>query len=390
MTAIARRVLGPILGTLLCLTAVPAAKGQEEEQVPDFKPEEIEQLVAPIALYPDGLLAQVLMASTYPLEIVQADRWAKAHPGLQGTALEDALREQRWDPSVKSLVALPEVLAMMDDKLDWTQSLGDAFLAQQADVMGAVQRLRARALAEGRLYSTNQQTVVEQKTADQTRVIKIEPTNPEVIYVPIYDPFLVYGAWPYPAYPPYYYYPPGYVAAPFISFGFGLAVGHVIWGGCDWHHHHVHVDVKHYNDFNHTNIHDGRWHHDAAHRRGVAYRDPPTQNRYARPGPGDPQAREPFRGRAEPGRHDLGGAGAGGLGAERARPPGAFQGIGHGAETRLDSSRGNVSRGSSSSWGSQGGSGGGTSRGGGGGGGGRSGGGMSRGGGGRGGGGGRR
>jgi len=371
MTVISRRLVGSILGTLLCLAAVPAAKGQAEEQIPDFKPEEIEQLVAPIALYPDGLLAQMLMASTYPLEIVQAERWAKEHSGLQGTAREEALQEQPWDPSVKSLVALPQVLAMMNDQLDWTQSLGDAFLAQQADVMDAVQRLRARALAERRLYSTSQQTVLVEEMADGTSVIKIEPTDPELIYVPTYDPFLVYGPWPYPAYPPYYYYPPGYLVSPFLSFGFGFAVGYAIWGGCDWHHHHVHVDVEHYNHFNHTHIHDGRWHHDAGHRRGVAYRDPRTQNRYGRPVPGNPEAREAFRGR--------GGA---------ARPPDAFRGIGHGAETHRDSSRGNVSRGSSGTWGSRGGSGGGTTRGGGEG---RSGGGTSRGGGGgHGGGGGRR
>ena len=412
MSAISRRRFGPVLGALLCLASVPALSAQEAEQVPaPFKAEEIDQLVAPVALYPDGLLAQVLMASTYPIEIVQAERWAKAHPGLEGKTLEDALQKEPWDPSVKSLVAFPQVLTMMSEKLDWTQKLGDAFLAQQADVMDGVQRLRAKARAEGHLDTTKEQTVVvEQVPTTQTTVIKIEPANPQVVYVPTYNPTVVYGAWPYPAYPPYYYYPPGYVAtASLVSFGVGLAVGSAMWGHADWGHHDVDVNVNRYNEFNNTNIQNKNWQHNAEHRKGVGYRDSATQNRYARQTPGSAQTREQFRGRAEQGRQDLarGGAGdqvgsregAGGRGtgrtggtgdragmaggADRGRQSGAFQGVGSGAETRRDSSRGNASRQSASSWGSRGGSGGG-------GGGGRSGGGMSRGGGGRGGGGGRR
>jgi hypothetical protein len=168
-------------------------------------------------LQPDSLLAQVLMASTYPLEIVEAARWAKANPGLKDKKLEDALQSQSWDPSVKSLTAFPEVLAMMNEQLDWTQKLGDAFLAQQNDVMGAVQVLRNKAKAQGNLESNKQQTViVEQPPAEQqgaTTIIKIEPSSPEVVYVPTYNPTVVYGSWPYPSYPPYSYYPPGYTAA---------------------------------------------------------------------------------------------------------------------------------------------------------------------------------
>src|SRR5262245_55126221 len=181
-----------------------------------FKTEEIEQLVAPIALYPDSLVSQILMASTYPLEVVQADRWAKANKTLKGEALTKALEAQSWDPSVKSLVNFPQVLATMSEKLDVTLKLGDAFLAQQKDVLDAIQRLRGRAQAQGNLKTTKEQTViveqpaaqttvVEQPAAQQTTVIRIEPTDPQVVYVPTYNPTVVYGAWPYPAYPPYAY-----------------------------------------------------------------------------------------------------------------------------------------------------------------------------------------
>jgi len=199
-----------------------------------FKPEELEQIAAPIALYPDPLIAQILMASTYPLEVVQAARFAKANASLTGTQLDDALKKETWDDSVKSLVAFPQVLTMMNEKLDWTQNLGDAFLGQQKDLMDAIQRLRGKAEAAGTLKSTSEQTVTvapappQQIVVQQAppQVITIQPANPQVIYVPTYNPTVVYGAWPYPAYPPYYYYPPGYVAGTaLLSFGIGLAVG---------------------------------------------------------------------------------------------------------------------------------------------------------------------
>jgi hypothetical protein len=187
-----------------------------------------------IIAWTDALLAQVLMASTYPLEVVEAARWAKANPNLKDQVLEDALQTQPWDARVKSLTAFPQVLTMMNDKLDWTQKLGDAFLAQQKDVMDAVQRLRAKAHAKGNLQTTQEQKVsVEQPAGNQTTVVKIEPADPQVVYVPTYNPTVVYGAWPYPAYPPYYWYPPGYVATTsFLSFGVGVAVGSALWG--DW------------------------------------------------------------------------------------------------------------------------------------------------------------
>ena len=205
--------------------AAPAAK--------TFSQQELDQLVAPIALYPDALLAQALMASTYPLEVVAAERWVKANPGLKDKALEDALQQQSWDPSVKSLAVFPQVLTMMSEKLDWTQKLGDAFLAQEKAVMDTIQSLRAKAQAAGNLKTTKEQTViVEQK------VIRIEPASPQVIYVPTYNPTVVYGAWPYPAYPPYYYYPPGYVATTAaFSFAAGVAMGAAwgyAWGSPNW------------------------------------------------------------------------------------------------------------------------------------------------------------
>src|SRR5688500_8180573 len=225
----------PIFFAIACiaLTGTPA-RAAETPTAPTFAPEELEQIVAPIALYPDSLLAQVFMASTYPLEVVEAARFAKENPALKDKALDEALQGKAWDASVKSLVSFPQVLTMMDEKLDWTQKLGDAFLAQQKAVMDTIQSLRAKAQAAGNLKTTKEQTViVEQK------IIKIEPASPQVIYVPAYNPTVVYGAWPYPAYPPYYYYPPGYVAtATAFSFMAGAAVGAAwgyAWGNCDYH-----------------------------------------------------------------------------------------------------------------------------------------------------------
>ncbi len=190
------------------LAAAFAGVARAQGEPPPFKPEEIEALVAPIALYPDSLLSQVLMASTYPLEIVQAARWVKANPNVKGDAAVKAVESQTWDVSVKSLVAFPQVLEPMNEKLDWTQKLGDAFLADQKAVLDAVQRLRLKAEKSGNLKTTEQQKVIIEEAAPQQTVIKIEPANPQVIYVPAYNPTVVYGAWGYPAYPPYYWPPP--------------------------------------------------------------------------------------------------------------------------------------------------------------------------------------
>jgi hypothetical protein len=275
--------------------AAPAA-AQAPATAP-LKVEELEQMLAPIALYPDSLLAQVLMASTYPLEIVQAARWAKSNPGKTGKALEDALHTQIWDPSVKSLAAVPQVLQMLDEKLDWAQRLGDAFLGQRDDVMNAIQRLRSKAQSAGKLQSTKEQKVSTQQAAGKT-VVVIEPATPQVVQVPVYNPATTYGAWPHPAYPPYPYYPFGYVAGSALAFTASVAVGAALWGNCNWGNNNVNVNVNQYNSFNRANISDPNWQHSVEHRKGVPYRDQRVAQQFGR---GQPSARtrEAFRGRTE-------------------------------------------------------------------------------------------
>jgi hypothetical protein len=279
--------------------AAPAASGKS------FSQGELDQLLAPIALYPDALLAQVLMASTYPLEVVEAARWVKANPTLKDKALEDALQAQRWDPSVKSLAVFPQVLAMMNEKLDWTQKLGDAFLAQQKEVLDTAQSLRQKAQAQGALKDSEQQKVVTTQE-NNTTVIKIEPTNPEVVYVPTYNPTVVYGAWAYPAYPPYYYYPPGYVAGgALLGFTAGVIVGGALWGNVGWGRGDVNVNVNRYNNFNRTNISNGNWNHNVDHRGSVPYRDQGVAQQYGRGQNANAASREEFRGRAEAGQGSI-------------------------------------------------------------------------------------
>ena len=261
------------------------ATSSEEQQLSQG---ELDALVAPIALYPDALLAQVLMAATYPLEVVQADRFAKANSSLKGDKLDDALAKEDWDGSVKSLVATPTVLAMMSKDLDWTQKLGDAVLAQQADVMDAIQRLRAKAEDNGKLASTKEQKVTVSKEADNKEVIVIEPTNPETVYVPYYEPEVVYGSWDYPDYPPYYFAPgPGWVVggaiATGIAWGTAYAIGNAIWDDIDWHDHNIYVDIdKNVNinkKVNKNDVKHGKWEHDSKHRKGVKY-DKSVENKY--------------------------------------------------------------------------------------------------------------
>ena len=198
----------------------------------------------------------MLMASTYPLDIVMADRWVKANPKVKDKALEDAMQKQPWDPNVKGLTAVPQALAMMSEKLDWTQQLGDAFLAQRQELMAAVQKLRQKASAQGNLKESKEQKVITEQVAQQT-VIKIEPADPQVVYVPSYNPTVVYGAWPYPAYPPYYY-PPApyygyYAGAGLVGFTAGVIVGGAIWGNANWGGGDVDIDVNKSNNFNRTN-----------------------------------------------------------------------------------------------------------------------------------------
>ncbi|MGN6149028.1 MAG: DUF3300 domain-containing protein [Rhizomicrobium sp.] len=268
---------------------------------------ELDALVAPVALYPDQLLAKVMIASTYPLEIVEAARWSDQHGSLKGKDLDNAVAKQSWDDSVKALARTPTVLKMMNDKLDWTQKLGDAFLAQQDDVMKSVQRLRAKAQSAGSLKSTEQQKV---EVHDQT--IVIEPTQPDVVYVPYYNPQVVYGAWAYPAYPPYYWPPPvGYAYGSGIAAGIGFATGVAVtaafWNNAfDWHGGNVYVNnnvnfnnFNRYNNFNNrTNIANrtNTWQHDPAHRRGVNYANSNLRQKYGKGTLAGADARRDFRG----------------------------------------------------------------------------------------------
>ena len=272
-----------VIGLVLICLALPAAIFAQEKPAKTFKQEELDQLLAPIALHPDNVLTQLLIASTYPLEVVQADRWVKQNKGLKGDALKAALEKQPWDNSVKSLAPFPDVLTMMSEKLDWTQKLGDAFLAQQKDVMDTVQKLRGKAAETGNLKSTSEQEV--KKEAD---VIIIQSSNPQVVYVPTYNPTVVYGTWPYPAYPPYpvYAYPPG---AALFTFSMGVAVGAAWHGGgyhTDWHGGSINID----SDVN-INRPEQRpsgggtrgeqWKHNPEHRQGVPYSDTATRDRYS-------------------------------------------------------------------------------------------------------------
>lgn len=361
--ALTRSWLRPFLfgGLALALLAAPALGQSTSDSSsaaapaapsPATSPEKLESLVAPIALYPDALLAQILMASTYPLEIVEAARWLKDNPGLDSKALEAAMQKQSWDASVKSLTAFPQPLEMMNDKLTWTNQLGDAFLADQKSVMSAVQVLREKARNAGHLETNDQQKVTVEDTASgsQSQTIIIVPANPQVVYVPTYNPTVVYGAWAYPAYPPYYYYPPGYVATrSAVSFGVGLAVGSAMWGGCNWGHSNVNINVNRYNSFNRTNINNANWNHNAQHRRGVSYGNSNLQQRYGGNQTHNSQARDSFRGRADQGRQQIskgqvdgfkGTGSAGNLAGKSNRLGGAEGGLGQG-NARQNAGQGN-------------------------------------------------
>ena len=206
-------------------------------QAPQQTPEQLQQLVAPISLYPDSLVAQILAASTFPEQVVEADRWVQAHPDLKGDALGHAVDQQPWDPSVKALTAFPSVLGNMDKNLSWTSSLGDAYYNQQPEVMDAIQVMRQRAQQAGNLNSTPQQTVETQGS-----MIVIQPAAPEVVYVPAYDPWVVYGD-PIVAWPGWYPYPGIWYDGPYLSWGIGFEISS-FWGfgwgwghwGSDWHH----------------------------------------------------------------------------------------------------------------------------------------------------------
>jgi len=351
------------LGPLAQNTKPPAAAAGSSQPLP---PGRIEQLVAPIALHPDDLVSQLLMASTYPLEVVQAKRWLDQNKSLKGDALAKALEAQPWDPSVKSLCDFPQILEMMDKKLDWMQQLGNDFLAQKNDVMTAIQALRKKAQETGNLKSSKEQTVTQ-----DGEVITIDSADPDVVYVPVYNPTVVYGGWPYPAYPPYYYYPPGY--APGAGYGFavgisiGLAWGYA-WGHCDWHHDDIDIDIdrnvernRNINRENYKNkmatrdasgarTGKGSFQHDPTHRQGVAYGDRATAKKFGQGQSPSAGTREAFRGRADAGaaQRPAGGANRSTPAAKPAqRPASSGSGFGEvkrGSEVKRESSRGRSSR----------------------------------------------
>jgi len=269
-------------------TPAPAPAAAAEAPATKLPADQLDALVAPIALYPDPLLAQTLVASTYPLEIIQLQQWMAKHKDLKDKALADAVAKEPWDPSIQSMAAVPDVVKRLADDIQWTTDLGNAFLEQQSDVMDAVQRMRVKAKDKGALES-NEQQKVETKVVEEKTVIVVQQTNPEVIYVPSYSPTVVYGPPVYP-YPPIYYppYPPG---AAFVSFSMGVMIGAAFWGGsccgCGWGgSNNVNINVN--NNFNrNTNINTGgrgggnnNWQHNPQHRGAAPYGDKATANKY--------------------------------------------------------------------------------------------------------------
>ncbi|MBX9800109.1 MAG: DUF3300 domain-containing protein [Burkholderiaceae bacterium] len=374
------------LALVLCLHPVLVAA---QAAPPPLSKEQLDQLVAPVALYPDTLLSQVLMAATYPADVADAAKWSAAHANMKGDDAVKAVDAQQWDPSVKALVGFPQVLQMMGQKPDWVQKLGDAFLASSKDVLDSAQRLRARAQKAGNLKSNEQQKVVVD-TSQTTQVIQIQPANPQVVYVPAYNPTVVYGTWPYPSYPPYYMPPPpayypGAALASGIAFGVGVGITAALWSDCDWHHGDVNINVNKYNNVNvnhKINANQTTFQHNGANRRGVPYRDAASQQRYGKSIPGaadrqdfrghdqardaqrkqaqgtlqqrgmdpaaernrlrsDPQARDRAQNAArDNNRNQLGGA----TRNQPARGDSALRGAGNGQQVRQQADRGNASR----------------------------------------------
>jgi Protein of unknown function (DUF3300) len=342
------------------------AEGPQAQQYTQQTPENLQQLVAPIALYPDSLVAQILAASAFPEQIVEADRWVQAHPDLKGDALGQAVDQQPWDPSVKALTAFPSVLGNMDKNLSWTSSLGDAYYNQEQDVMDAVQVMRQRAQEAGNLKTTEQQTVTSQ---DST--IIIEPASPEIVYVPAYDPWLVYGG-PIEAWPGWYEYPGIWYGGPYLSFGFGYGIGYYGgygWGwhhwGSDWHHRVVIHDHDRYYSRSRSFYNRNGYYRGGGERGGAGARTnegnrPPNGNTAERGGAGarTNEGNRPPNGNTGGRSGDSNRPGATarpfegnnqaarGFGEPRGQSgvrSGAFSGYDHGGQTRSFSSRGGAS-----------------------------------------------
>jgi hypothetical protein len=328
--------LSLVLSCYLALATSPAGFAQEgippatqtPVQAAPQTPGQLQQLVAPIALYPDALVAQILAAATYPDQVVEADRWMEQNPGLQGQQLGQEVDKQPWDPSVKALTEFPSVLANMDKNLSWTSSLGDAYVNQQQDVMNAVQVMRDRAQKAGNLKSTSQETV-----SNKGQTLVIQPADPQVVYVPEYDPWLVYGE-PLAIWPDWYWYPGLYLSRPGLFWGAGIGIGFFGgfgwgWGhwGYDWHHHDVLFD--HHGYVSHSRVFANQEHFDhvGGFHAANGFRGGATSGFHSGDTPGLAGAQHGFAPR---------GAGAG-------VHSGAFSGFDHGGTARGFSARGNSS-----------------------------------------------
>ncbi len=300
-----------------CLLAVVPARAAE---LPPFTAAELDQMLASIALFPDALLSQVLMASTYPSDVAQAADWAYAHRHLEGDAAVKAVQDKPWDPSVQSLVAFPQVLAMLGESPRWVRDLGDAFLDQPGDVMDSVQFLRAKAKEAGHLASNEQQvvsvepappppqTIVVNAPPPPTQIIVIAPARPQVVFVPIFNPLWAFGPWWRPAFPPFFFPPPprwgwGWSSAAHagIWWGVGIGVSNALWGGVDWRRRDVNINVNRWNTINvnhriDSSARDVNWRHDVRNRHGVPYRGAATRDRLQQ-SPGDARSRDEYRGR---------------------------------------------------------------------------------------------
>ncbi|QLQ25911.1 MAG: DUF3300 domain-containing protein [Dechloromonas sp.] len=292
------RGIAALFVAMLLLFAVPVRAADP----PKFTVEQLDQMLAPIALFPDALLAQVLMATTYPKDVAEAVQWALANRSLKGDDAVKAVQDKPWDPSVQSLVAFPQVLAMLGEKPEWVRDLGDAFLGQPKEVMDSVQFLRAKAKEAGNLSSNEQQivtveaappppqTIVVNAPPPPTQIITIAPANPQVVFVPIYNPVHVFGPWWHPLFPPFFFPPPpvwGFgwnPVATAIWWGVGIGVTNALWGGVNWGRRDVNINVNRWNNINvnnriTSNNRNVNWNHNPGNRRGIPYRDAATRDR---------------------------------------------------------------------------------------------------------------
>lgn len=297
------RYVTRLLTALTVFTVMLASPAHAEDKA--FSEAELDQMLAPIALYPDSLLSQVLMACTYPADVKDAAAWSKAHPDVKGDAAVEQVASQPWEPAVQSLVAFPQLMAMLEAKPDQVQMIGDAFLADPGKVMDRVQFLRKKAQDAGNLKSSDQQKVsVTNDTGKQ--VIVVEPTQPSVVYVPVYQPSVVYGSWWYPAYPPVYwpppphYYPGGAFVAGVIWGAAITGIHNSLWGGFGWGHNEVNINVNRYNNINvnkRIDANNNHFNHNPDRRRDVPYRDSKSRDNFGKKSLDGARDREAYRGK---------------------------------------------------------------------------------------------